>query len=309
MKKTLLLVLIAFISIKSSAQIVFEPGYYINNAEDSIVGFIKNVEWKNNPESFVFKSNEAANEQVLGIDEVQAFGFGKELKYIRADVQIDKSSDNLDQWSTNRLPVFEDERLFLKVLLEGKADLFEYQSDNLTRYFFRVEDQSIEQLVYITYYQADRRFGVNETYKVQLLNNLVCEAITWENLANVRYSAPSLIKVFIRYHNSVNAANQIYQAKKTGSDLSVTFNVGLNNASIYFKNDQTSILQTNFENKKTLRIGLAFDYHLPFNKNKWSIVAEPSFQNFQFEKSYYNINIGGDGTVNSKVDYKSLEFL
>lgn len=56
-------------------------------------------------------------------------------------------------------------------------------------------------------------------------------------------------------------------------------------------------------------MGLALNYHLPFNKSKWAIVLEPSYQNFQFENNYFNINAGGDGKLKSNIDYKSMEIL
>ena len=52
MKKTLTFIFI-LTSIITSAQINFEKGYYISNSGEKTECFIKNIDWMNNPVSFL----------------------------------------------------------------------------------------------------------------------------------------------------------------------------------------------------------------------------------------------------------------
>jgi hypothetical protein len=39
-----------------------------------------------------------------------------------------------------------------------------------------------------------------------------------------------------------------------------------------------------FDNKISFRIGLEAEFILPFNKNKWAVFAEPTYQYYKTEK-------------------------
>lgn len=56
LKQFLFLIIFSITSI-SNAQINFEAGYYINNSNTKIEGFIENIEWLDNPTEIKFKSN------------------------------------------------------------------------------------------------------------------------------------------------------------------------------------------------------------------------------------------------------------
>lgn len=60
------------------------------------------------------------------------------------------------------------------------------------------------------------------------------------------------------------------------------------------------------DSKLGFGLGIETEVILPFNKNKWSIIAELAYQNYQGENSFENNNISG-GIVNSKINYSSIE--
>ena len=65
---------------------------------------------------------------------------------------------------------------------------------------------------------------------------------------------------------------------------------------------------TKFNRKAAFRIGLEAEFLLPFNKNKWAIFAEPTFQYYKTEKE--SVAYAGQffETKSSRtVDYKSIE--
>ena len=82
-------------------------------------------------------------------------------------------------------PTFQEEQLFLKVLIEGKASLYEYVEVGLQRYFYTVDSSNIEQLVFKSY-KVDRDLvAKNNMYKQQLYNDLKCSTFTAKKLEDL----------------------------------------------------------------------------------------------------------------------------
>lgn len=170
MSKYLLFTIALFFSIYSQSQITFEKGYYITNADQKVDGFIKNMDWKNNPDSFEFKLVQNDKSEMVSILSIREFGIDMISKFIKSTVEMDRSSDNLNKLTKDKEPSFKKELLLLKVLVEGKASLFSYQDGNLTRYFYKMENSDIQQLVYKTYLNPKNRKLKNTHFRKQVLD-------------------------------------------------------------------------------------------------------------------------------------------
>ncbi|KAF2341285.1 hypothetical protein [Flavobacterium tistrianum] len=105
MKKTLLLILFLYCTF-SNAQISFEKGCFISNNGIRTECFIRNLDWKNNPTDFKYKSQISDNDyKTETIANVQEFGIDNTVTFKRAKVKMDRSSDNLDKLSETGQPV------------------------------------------------------------------------------------------------------------------------------------------------------------------------------------------------------------
>ena len=136
MKKKLFFLLTIILSLNSYSQVSFEKGYYIDNNDQKISCLIKNLDWKNNPTKFEFKLSENSETQKADIKSIKEFAITNATKFIRSTVKIDRSSGNVNNLNADKNPVFSEEQLFLKVLVEGKANLYEYTDSDLKRYFY-----------------------------------------------------------------------------------------------------------------------------------------------------------------------------
>ena len=134
MKKALVLVF-ALLTIQAFAQITFEKGYFIDNSDQRIECLIKNVDWRNNPTNFQYKLNQNEEPVEAEITNVKEFGIYNSSKFLRRVVKIDRSTEETNKLSKERNPKFEEEQLFLKVLNEGKANLYSYYDTGLRRFF------------------------------------------------------------------------------------------------------------------------------------------------------------------------------
>ena len=138
MKNHLLFLLLTVLGFSSYAQISFEKGYYIDNNDQRIDCLIKNIDWKNNPTEFEYKLSENSTPEKATITSVKEFGVVSISKYIRSTVNIDRSIDNVNSViliSKEKNPVYKEEELFLKVLLEGKASLYLFEMGNSKNFF------------------------------------------------------------------------------------------------------------------------------------------------------------------------------
>tara|TARA_B110000967_G_C18863293_1_gene551283 strand:+ start:141 stop:1364 length:1224 start_codon:yes stop_codon:yes gene_type:complete len=306
MKRKALLLLIAIISINSYSQISFEKGYYIDNSDKKINCLIKNIDWANNPTEIEYKLLENSKAKTLDIKSIKGFGILKVSKYIRSTVKIDRSSKNLNELSDTKAPIFKEELLLLKVLIEGQANLYHYEDGNLERYFFNKDNSNIKQLIFKSYKTNEYNVGKNNRFKQQLWNDLKCSSITTNNIKKLEYKKNSLIRFFTEFNKCNNSDFINYEEKQKKDLFNLTLRPRLNNSSLSLQNSTFNSPNIKFENKLNFSFGIEAEYILPVNKNKWSLFIEPTYQNYKAENTT-NVNNVSGGKVISEVNYNSIE--
>jgi len=305
MKQTLLLLLIAITSLHSYGQVAFEKGYYINNANQVVNCDIKNLDWRNNPTVFEYRLPNSEDIKTAVIATVKEFGIENGVKYLRKTVNIDRSSDNLTNLSNDKNPQFEEEQIFLKTLIEGKASLYSYQEGNLIRYFYTVDGADVEQLIYKSYKTTNNKVGKNYRYRQQLFTNLKCSNIKISRVENLAYQKTSLVN-FISDYNSCNNSDFTNYEKKEKRDLfNLSIRPHLRSSSLSISNVNT-IRNTDFDNKTNIGLGIEAEFILPFNNNKWAFAIEPTYQSFK-TKGLSNDDVQESRRIEADVDYTSIE--
>lgn len=287
-------------------QIKFEKGYYISNDNQRVDVLVKNMDWKNNPTYFEYRKTEDAAIQKLTIDDVQVFEVLGESKYVRNNVMIDRSNPNLSQISEERDPKFNQELLFLKELVPGDAALYEYTAGNLIRYFIKKGDKPTEQLVYKSYMKDLSSLTYNEDYKIQLKNELNCDAITSKDTNDVRYEKNSLEKLFVKYNTckSSDYVSKIKQTAKGKLNLNLRPRLTSSKATI---GTVSKIYRSNFDNELDFGMGVELEYVLPFNKNKWAVIVEPTYRSYSSEINDIE-SVGLRRNYSSTIKYQSIQF-
>lgn len=291
MKKNLLFLLITFLTFNNYAQIKFENGYFVNNKGLKTECLIKNIDWYNNPLRFQYKLNESSPVIEESIKDVKEFAVDN-IKYTRFLVEIDRSSEKINELSQVRSPNFKKETLFLKLLIEGDSNLYFYKEGALNRYFYNSPNTSIvKQLIYKSYIDTNDKIKQNNRFRQQLANDLKCSSISNKKIANVKYKRKDLIELFINYNNC-NNSDFVNYGKKNEADLfNLNIRPGINSSSLSISNSALSSRNVDYSNKFNMRLGIEAEFILTFNKNKWSVLIEPTYQNYKDED----------------VDYKSIE--
>lgn len=282
MKKLLFVLLASLFSLNSFSQINFEKGYFINNSGGKIDCFIKNIDWKNNPTTFIYKLSENESPKTATIEIVKEFGVNNISKYSRAKVNIDRSSELAGKLSTHKTPDFNEEQLFLKILVEGKANLYYYEDGNLRKYFFYNDNSEIEQLVFKSY-NVGGTIHKNNHFRQQLLNSLKCNTISKNDLEYINYKKKELTNLFVKYNECNNSEFTEFEKKQKRVAFNLNIRPGINQSSISYYNVATNRQKVDFDSEISFRIGIEAEIILPFNKNKWALIVEPNYQSYKSE--------------------------
>lgn len=282
------------------SQIRFEKGYIINNSNQKVEYLIKNWDWLNNPSEITYKKTEISEEKTASIKTIREFGIYNISKYIKVSVNIDRSNNHLlSKIDYSKEPKFKEEVVFLKTLVEGKSNLYSYTDGNLIRFFFKKDNLKIEPLVFKRYKNSENKISTNNKYKQQLWLNLKCENITYNSFKHIDYKEADLILFFKNYSKCKNFKYINFKKINNKSLFNLNLRVGINNATLSTGNtiNKSKKRYPDFGNELSLRLGVEAEIILPFNKNKWSIIIEPTYQTFKSEANNSNL----------LADYNSIE--
>ena len=306
MKQQLFVFFALLLSLNGFSQITFEKGYFIDLSNKKIKCLIRNVDWKNNPDSFEYKLSEEGETKTNNLKLIREFGIDNVAKYIRAKVNMDRSSENITTLSKVKNPIFKEEDLLLKVLVEGKATLYYYEEGNLKRYFYAIENTDIEQLVFKSYYTDIEDRAFNNHYKQQLTNSLKCASIKKSTIEGLSYKKNSLVKVFTTYNNCSNSASVNFEEGIKRDLFNLSIRPRMSSSSLTFQSAGVTDGKYDLSSEISFGIGIEFEYIFPFNQSKWSFALEPSYQSYSSEKTVEANNVSGN-VLNVKVDYSSIE--
>ena len=298
MKKQLLFLLALIAYIHSYSQINLEKGYLIDNSNQKTNCFVKNVDWQNNPTEFEYQLTENSSIEKASIETIKEFGIYNTSKYIRVKVKIDRSTGDINNLDYEKKAILKEEILFLKVLVQGNSSLYQYVDNNLNRYFYNKDNSAIEQLIFKNY-KIGTKLGENNRYKQQLWNNLKCPTFTFDKIKNIDYNKNELVAFFIEYNKCNNNEFINFEEKQKRNLFNLNIRPGLNYSSLSIQNSLSSSKDAKFNNELTFRFGLEAEFIMPFNKDKWALIVEPTYQYFKSEKEL--------STQNIKADYTSIE--
>ncbi|MFA0962324.1 hypothetical protein AB9P05_10985 [Roseivirga sp. BDSF3-8] len=282
-------------------QITFEPGYLITEEGTRKEVLIRNADWKDNPDRFTYRETENGETQTATLQEVKEFGIGESEVFRRFTVDVDMSSDEVEKMSKSMNPEYERVTTFLRLLVEGQASLYQYESGN-TRRFFMQQGDTPEQLIFKSYLTSNNDVAKNYGYKQQLLNKLNCSSVSQRSVGSLGYGRKSLTKFFVNYNECVNAPVTNYLAKREKRDV---FNLYLRpGVNLYQANMESAVYDVippvDFENEVNARLGVEAEFVLPYNKGKWAILVEVASQSYSSETS-------NSRNERITVDYRSFE--
>lgn len=285
---------------EATSQVRFESGYYVSNTGDTVKCLIKNDDKQNNPKRFVYKTDEGSETKTAGIDDAVAFQTGPDNRYIRATVKIDQSEERVGQLGNNKEPEFIEQTVFLKVLSAGHgASLYGYKDQRVERFFVRKESGSIEPLIHKSYITPDNRVQENKTFIYQLIRTLQCDGLSMTEIQKTTYTRKDLTKLFAAYNRCSGETPAFAIKEKSNYDFNLYVRPGVRYSSLKAENFAYRLLNTEFKEAVSFRLGLEIEVIFPFNKNKWALVLEPSSLSYK--------STGKIESYNANVQYSAVE--
>jgi len=195
----------------ASAQSNYLPGYIIKSEGETVRGFIDFQEWRINPKKIRFKTNESEKSTVMTAETMKGFGIDNKESYVLRAVDVNIAPIKLTALTTSREPIFEKKTVFLRVLVDGKANLyFLYDAVGKEHYFIEKNDLPAEELIYTEYFKmvkGKRIAAPFDQYKGQLNKTLSnCDKL-FPLLKDAEYKRIDLMSIFETYNTCDSASD------------------------------------------------------------------------------------------------------
>lgn len=310
-QKAFSLIVIIFIFVVSVyGQKSYEKGYFINNNGIKTDCLIENKDWELSPKELFFKLTAESVRQKLSMDTISTFEIIGVSKYITKTVQIDKSSSDITNLSPVKNAVWQNEKLVLKVLVEGKAFLYMYNALNLARFFYSVNDSSIQQLVHKNY-QATNENGTNfvatnNNFRQQLYVDVNIPDYKYD-LSKIMYEQKELTKYFEDYNAQFETTKKVLVKEKTKKDFfKAAIMVGINYTNMKVVDFYHPVNSQDFGAFISPTVGAEFEFFLPFARNNWSILLQPVY-NSEISGKLQGVRYTDGKPMESEFSYQGID--
>ena len=169
----------------------------INN--QVFTGQINYQDWKRTPETILFKTGETI--RTYKPEDLLAFEV-EDDKFISRLVSVDVTTQVLNKMSENDEATFEDRHVFLNVLAQGNANLYEYY-DSRTHFYAEKGDTFIELINRKKLQKGNQDLMTFKKYLGQL-NVLFNDCNTVKVSDKLEYRRLQLTKIFEKYNNCIS---------------------------------------------------------------------------------------------------------
>ncbi|ANQ50668.1 porin family protein [Flammeovirga sp. MY04] len=288
---TLILVLLQSTNLFS--QVSFQSGYYINLENDTVSCYIKNLDWRTTPQKIQVKKNLSQTEhQVVKKEELLEFEIYGELKYIKATVPVDRTSQYTDGLSDFRKPDFKTETILLKELFSNTYSLYLLSDKNIKYFYYKDKNNTIQPLVFKEYYN-DKQLVLNKNlqYQQDLYNLFEDKGISSNYVKDLSYSTSSLRRCFQKFDPIEKKEKN--EVSKKSFRISIRPGLSIGNYIDEQKNKYNLPLDgpNNYGTKLNFKFGVELEKAFSANHYKWRIYAEPSYRSYSSAIVVNDLNI------------------
>lgn len=272
-------------SITAIAQSNFEAALVINNAGDTLTGFIDNRAWQKNPKLISYKSAEGQVTKYSPLDIQEFYLTNTKEKYKSAVIELNKNSlKESDVINIRNQKGTHLDTVFLQLLVKGRVSLY-YLNDESSRPHFIVEKDKVTKELKMERKRVSypKQGVVNlEYYKAQL-SAYFADCTSGEfPVSKAKYTEASLTSLIVKY-NQCFPADDIYvkATEKTKADISVI--AGANYSKLNVAGDAYALTGKNHKGDITPFAGISFDLIFPKNRKSWSLNNDLIYRYYSIE--------------------------
>ncbi|MDG4951497.1 PorT family protein [Weeksellaceae bacterium KMM 9724] len=238
------------------AQHEFQPGYVVKNGQ-RIDCLIKNEGWFTSPSEISYKVSDNDDELIATANSIDEFYIlDTQYKYVSKFFQ-----------HVNNIPA---QKNFLRVLVDGKARLYSFNSGLNEFLFFDVNQQDLEMLEYKTKVEESKLKEFSK-FRGQLYKRLKCEDLTLKTFQDLNYKVDDLVQIFKIYNTCENSEFKDFTQYRNESTMSLYVYGGISPFKLnpMGKNAHKAVSTQTFV---SLKAGMELEYLLPINNNKLGII-------------------------------------
>jgi hypothetical protein len=164
------------------------------------------------------------------------------------------------------------------------------------------------------YLQYESKIAENNKFRQQLWIDVRCPDLNMNSMGNISYTQRDLTKYFIRF-NSALGDTLIDNNDNINKPKNYIFNLkiapGVSNSSwVIRKSLNNRNQELAFDNCLSYRFGIESELILPFKKNKWGILFEPTFQYCKTEKEFnYKTGKINSGLIDFPIGLRYYAFI
>lgn len=297
------LALLAFMS-QSFSQTNLQPGFIVNNNYDTIHGKIEFIAYQSSPVDLVFLQ-EDGNLKTLSARDIRAFQVSNKL-FISENVDIETSSDNLNDLSEEPGLQLERKTVFLQVLVDGSRKLYHHKQPGGNDCFYSVTSNGIELLGYKRYYFKSgikRYLNYNKKYIAQLMIVFGDYPELSKKINKTQYTEKSLTALFERYYEVSKEPYKTFNTTPFRLNDTYGFMGGISFAQFKLKGSNWELMRYDFDPKITPSFGLYYKFILPRSANRAALRFELDFTSVKAESVFDNfLNSDMYSTITTKAN-------
>lgn len=304
-KKYTLLCIVLLYTFVAQAQTKNKKGYYIDNNGTKKEGLIKDLDWGITPDSFTFYSSENAEGKTITISQASVFGIYDVSKYERHKVNIDRSSNKLNDLGRERNPDMKAETVYLKVELEGPLKLYSHTITAGSKFFVQKEGELIFPLIYKRYLTYDNKIKENNYFQQQLVADFACDGFTF-NTSNLSYNRNDILKYVTKYNTCKGSASKKIGNEEKSPSFKLHLIAGANFNSLLIKESDNR--NFDFGSATNPILGFEIEYTLPNTNNKWAGFIDGRYTTFSADGVSNFESVFGDITFTQTVSAEQRFF-
>jgi len=275
--------LFCFINGLCRAQATFENGYVTDTTGRRIECLVQIPKWNGTPVEFYYKIYDSSEIHHGIPGNVREFGLAGSNRFLSVKVNIDISSEDESNPSDMKEPDWSEQSLFLLILVEGDASLYYYDQPSIRRFFYRVNETKVKQLVFKKYKLSGNHpdeIQTNAIFRQQLWSELKNENYSQKEVENLGYTKKELTEYFTGYNKIKGNPYYVNRKRKEYPVFNMKITPGLNFSKFRVSNTYNTGQDFLFDGQFGFRCGLESELIFPYTYQKVSLLFEPSYQYF-----------------------------
>lgn len=202
---------------------------------------------------------------------------------VRALVQIDRSPDHLDKLSSFSEPEFVSDKVWLRKLVDGRAELFYWSNGQLDRYFYRLDEGATEPLICRRFRVGNTGVQGDERYRAALGAELRCSGGNLPPVGEVEFTKNGLLE-YVTAFNACADTPQELLTSRVGPRARLALRIGVETHSLKYHSTAFGVVdgpRTKLETAAAPRLGVEIELPMEFTNRRWSLFSGLNYRQYQ----------------------------